>query len=86
MLWSIKRIAAIYILTNVLNIFVLVLVMTQGGPDRATETLLTFLYQTGFEQSNYGRASAIAVSNMVVALGITGLLFLWFRKNPEEAR
>ena len=86
MLWSIKRISAIYLLSNVLNVFALVFVMTQGGPDNATQTMLTFLYQTGFEQSHYGRASALAACNFVLALGLSGLLFLFTRRNPEAAR
>ena len=67
MLWSIRRVAAVYLLSNVLNVFALVFVMTQGGPDRATDTVLTFLYQTGFEQSNYGRASAVAATIPAIA-------------------
>ncbi len=86
MLWSIKRISAIYLLSNVLNVFALVFVMTQGGPDNATQTMLTFLYQTGFEQSHYGRASALAACNFVLALGLSGLLFFFTRRNPEAAR
>jgi N-acetylglucosamine transport system permease protein len=86
MLWSIKRIAAIYLVSNVLNIFALVYVMTQGGPDRTTETMLTYLYHIGFEASNLGRASGMAVVNLVVALGASGILFLLFRKNPEVSR
>jgi N-acetylglucosamine transport system permease protein len=86
MLWSIKRISAIYLLSNVLNVFALVFVMTQGGPDNATQTMLTFLYQTGFEQSHYGRASALAACNFVLALGLSGVLFFITRRNPEAAR
>lgn len=86
MLWSMKRVAGIYLLSMVLNVFALVYVMTSGGPDRATETMLTFLYQTGFEQSNYGRASALATTNFVLALLLSALLFALMRRNPEEAR
>lgn len=86
MLWSVRRIAVIYLVSNVLNVFALVYVMTQGGPDRATETILTFLYQVGFEQSSYGKASAIAVASFAFALLLCGGAFLFMRRDPEGAR
>lgn len=85
MLWSIRRIAVIYLISNVLNVFALAFVMTQGGPDRATETILTFLYQVGFEQSSYGKASAIAVISFAFAMLLCGVAFGLMRKDPEAA-
>lgn len=85
MLWSVRRIAVTYLISNVLNVFALVFVMTQGGPDRATETMLTFLYQVGFEQSSYGKASAIAVVSFGFALLLCGAAFGLMRKDPEGA-
>lgn len=86
MLWPVKRIASIYLTLSVLNVFALVWVMTSGGPDRATETVLTYLYQVGFSQSKFGYASAIAVANFFFAMILTGLVMFAFRKNPMEAR
>lgn len=86
MLWTVKRTAAIYVVINVMNVFALVFLMTQGGPDRATEVLLTYLYQIGFTNYQFGQATALAVLNFVVAMGLAVVLMFLFRKNPEEAR
>ncbi len=86
LLWSIKRIATIYIVINVLNIFALVWVMTEGGPNRATETLLTLLYKSAFKESQYGYGTSVAVANFILAMVLAMILMFVFRKNPEERR
>ncbi len=83
MLWSIKRVAAIYIVINVLNVFALVYLMTQGGPDRATEMPLTYLYEQAFTNHQFGYATALATVNFVIAMLLAGLVLLIFRRNPE---
>jgi N-acetylglucosamine transport system permease protein len=83
MLWSIKRIAVIYIVINVMNVFALVYLMTKGGPDRATETMLTYLYQQAFENSQFGYATALAVANFVLAMILAGVVQLVLRKDPQ---
>ena len=47
-----------------------VLILTQGGPSRATTTLIYLMYSMGYGSSDYGVASAISI----VAFGMT-LLF-----------
>lgn len=86
LLWSIKKVASTYIVINVLNTFALVFLMTRGGPDRATDTLLTYLYEKGFSDFRFGDASAIGVANLVLALGLAGILAVVFRRDPTEAR
>jgi N-acetylglucosamine transport system permease protein len=86
MLWSVKRTAAIYVVINVMNVFALVWLMTQGGPDRATEVMLTYLYQQGFTNYQFGYATTLAVANFFIAMLLAAILMWVFRKNPEEAR
>ena len=86
MLWSVKRIATIYIVINVLNIFALVWVMTEGGPNRATETLLTLLYKSAFKDSEFGYGTTVAVANFAIAMLLASILMFVYRKNPEERR
>lgn len=87
MLWSVKRTAAVYVVINVMNVFALCYLMTpDGGPDRATEVMLTYLYQKGFKDSEFGYATALAAANFVVAMLLAGVLMFIFRKNPTEAR
>lgn len=87
LLWSVKRVAVIYIIINVVNTFGIVNLMTNGGnPDRATEVLLTYLYEVGVQASNYGYGTAIAVTTFIMVLLLTGIVMLLFRKDPSEAR
>ena len=87
LLWSVKRVAVIYIVINVVNTFGIVNLMTNGGnPDRATEVLLTYLYEVGVQASNYGYGTAIAVTTFLMVLATTGIVMLVFRKDPSEAR
>ena len=86
MLWSVKRIAVIYVVITVMNIFALVFLMTRGGPDRATETMLTYLYQQAFQNSEFGYATALAVANFVIAMLLALGIMAFFRKDPQEAR
>lgn len=86
LLWSIKRISTIYIVINVLNVFALVYLMTQGGPDRATEVPLTYLYEQAFTDHQFGYATALASVNFVLAMVLAGVVLLVFRRNPEAAR
>ncbi|MBS1707798.1 MAG: sugar ABC transporter permease [Armatimonadetes bacterium] len=86
MLWSVRRVAVVYVAVNVFNVFALVNVMTNGGPARATETFLTYIYEQGFSASKFGYASALAIVNLAVILVVTFALGAMFRKNPEGAR
>jgi N-acetylglucosamine transport system permease protein len=86
MLWSIKRVAIVHLTITVMNVFVLVYIMTNGGPDRATEMLLTYLYENAFKDSDYGYATAIAVANFAVVMILSLMILLAYRKNPEASR
>ncbi len=86
MLWSVKRVAITYIAINVMNIFALVFILTRGGPDRRSETLLTYMYEQGFTNFQFGYATTIAVANFAVCMALS-LAILWlFRRNPEGVR
>ena len=87
LLWSVKRIAATYLVINVLNVFALVLLMTNGGqPDRHTEMPLTYLYEQAFDNSQFGLATAIAMVDFALAMLLSLLVMAAYRRNPAEAR
>lgn len=86
LLWSVKRVAVVYLTITVMNVFALPFLMTRGGPDRASESILTFLYQTAFEHSQFGYATAVAVGNFVVVMTLSLALLFAFRRDPTEAR
>jgi N-acetylglucosamine transport system permease protein len=86
MLWSIKRVAVVHLTITVMNVFVLVYLMTQGGPDRATEVLLTYLYQSAFTNYEFGYATALAVVNFAVVMVLSAVILFAFRRNPELSK
>lgn len=86
MLWSVKRVAITYLAINVTNTFALVFLMTRGGPDRRSEVMLTYLYESAFVNSQFGYATAVAVGNFLVVMAISLAILFFFRKNPMEAR
>ncbi len=86
MLWAVLRIALVYMAIGTMNIFSLVFLMTQGGPDRATEVMLTYLYEQAFKHSEFGYATALAVVNFVLVMALSGAILALFRHNPQEGR
>lgn len=54
-----------------LKTFDLVYVLTRGGPDHATEVPATYLYSTAFSAYKQGRAAALGVVLVLVALLVT---------------
>jgi multiple sugar transport system permease protein/alpha-1,4-digalacturonate transport system permease protein len=65
---------------NSFKIFDLILVMTNGGPGQATLVMSQFIYRKGFEESQFGYASAAAVVLFFMCIIVTILQFLWNRK------
>lgn len=87
LLWSAKRIATVYLVINVMNVFALVILMTNGGnPDRHTEMPLTYLYEQAFENNQFGYATSIAVVDLILAMALSLVVMAAYRRNPVEAR
>jgi multiple sugar transport system permease protein len=63
--------------------FTQVNILTQGGPQGATSTLVHFLYEVGFRRGRVGFASATAVVFFLVVLLITLLQRRLFRSDEE---
>jgi len=65
---------------NSLKVFDLILVMTDGGPGQATMVLSQFIYRKGFEESQFGYASAAAVALFFLCIIVTIAQFLWNKR------
>jgi multiple sugar transport system permease protein len=57
------------------KIFDLIMVMTRGGPGRATNVLVIHTYNTAFREFRFGYSSAIAMVLFVIVLVITIIQF-----------
>jgi multiple sugar transport system permease protein len=58
-----------------LKVFDLILVMTNGGPGQSTLVLSQYIYKTGFENSEFGYASAVSVALFFICIFITAVQF-----------
>lgn len=65
---------------NSFKIFDLILVMTDGGPGQSTLVLSQFIYKKGFEESQFGYASAAAVALFFLCILVTIGQFFWNKK------
>ncbi len=72
---EILRLSVIYLVINSFNVFALVWIMAPpSGTGGATEVALTYLYQKGFVEQQFGYSTAIGAVNFVLVMGITLLL------------
>jgi ABC-type sugar transport system permease subunit len=58
---------------NSFTSFDLVYVMTGGGPGRATELLVTYIYKLGFSQTRFDYAAAVTVFFFALLVSVTWL-------------
>ncbi len=58
-----------------LSAFAAIFAATGGGPGTASEILNLYAYKTSFVELNFGYGSALAVSLLIITLGVSGVLF-----------
>ncbi|WP_020574559.1 carbohydrate ABC transporter permease [Actinopolymorpha alba] len=59
-------------------------IITGGGPDNSTMSIVMYLYQNGFQSFQVGYASAIAIVVFAVIMGVTILQFCFSRRWVHE--
>lgn len=74
----------IFVLTGGLKIYETVFVLTGGGPNHASESLVSYLYVATFQQGKYGYGMAIAAVEFVFALVVTGLSIIISRRKKLD--
>lgn len=74
LIWGVVRITIVFFLIGVFNqSFVYVQIMTNGGPDRASEVMMTYLYKQAFHNGHFGYGAAIGVLTLVITIGLAWL-------------
>jgi raffinose/stachyose/melibiose transport system permease protein len=71
-------VSTVLITTSSLKSFDSIWVMTQGGPNHATEVLASHMYTKAFAQLRYGYGSAISVILLLLCVGATVALQKFF--------
>src|SRR5699024_6897086 len=83
LIWPQIRTSIIYIVITSLNgSFVLVQIMTRGGPAHATEVMGSYLYTKAFEEFKFGYGAAIGV--MILVISLVTVLILQFALRRER--
>ncbi|GGF19394.1 putative ABC transporter permease protein YurN [Halobacillus andaensis] len=85
LVWPQIKISILYIVITTLNgSFIIVQVMTGGGPNNSTHVMGSYLYQQAFTQYNFGYGATIGVMILIISL-ITVLIlqFLMRRERVE---
>jgi multiple sugar transport system permease protein len=72
-------VVVIFTMTLAAKSLVLMLIMTNGGPDNASRTLSLFIYQMGFRFSRFGYASAAAIVLLLILVVLTAINVRVFR-------
>ncbi|PCN48677.1 sugar ABC transporter permease [Curtobacterium sp. 'Ferrero'] len=72
--------ATVIAMINAMQLFDQPYIMTKGGPGTSTTTATISLYQAGFQNLQFGFASAIAILLLVIIGVITGIQFIAARK------
>lgn len=71
LIWDTLKICLMICFAGSFKAFDHIMVMTGGGPGRATSVLSLYNYNTSFVQMKMGYASAMAVVILVVSMGLT---------------
>lgn len=85
LIWEQMKVSILHIVMTTLNgSFIIVWIMTEGGPDNSTQVMGSYLYQMGFRQYHMGYAAAIGVLILVLSLITTLVLQRLLSRNTTE--
>ncbi len=69
---------------EVFKTYAIVVTFTGGGPFRATEFMVQYIYETAFERYDIGLASAMSVIMIIVVTIFTAFNFFFSKRGGEE--
>ncbi len=69
--------------SEALKVFVVIQLVTKGGPNHSTTTMMYLLYEEAFEKSNNGMACALGVVMFLISLILVTLRFVAERRMEE---
>ena len=71
MIWSSIVVSMFFAIVGALQLFDVIIPLTNGGPNNSTHTIVTFLYQFGVRRLKYGFGGAVSVILFVMCVGFT---------------
>lgn len=75
---------AVLMATGSLRFFDLIYVMSNGGPNHASEVIASYMYYKSFRDMQYGYGSSVSVVLLILCLGVTFILNKAFKSEPIE--
>ena len=84
---SIRKLAGTLLILQIISVFQIMyepMVLTKGGPDNASLSLMQLMWQYAFGGSmDYGKASAVAVIVTIILLGMTAIYSYFNNKESD---
>lgn len=75
LIWqNIRTTLTFFIISNINLSFLLVRVLTEGGPDGSTEVFLSYMYRQAYTNSSYGYGMAIGVVIFVFSFALSAIV------------
>lgn len=71
---TVRTTLTFYVISNINIAFQLVKVLTQGGPDGASDVFLTYMYNQSYTEANYGYGLAIGVVVFIFSFGLSAIV------------
>jgi N-acetylglucosamine transport system permease protein len=85
LVWEQMKVSVLNIMMTTLNgSFVIVWIMTEGGPDNSTQVMGSYLYQMAFRQYHFGYGASIGFMILILSLLTTLLLQRLMRHESVE--
>jgi len=83
-IWPAAAFVTVMLVIGGFNVFISVLLMTNGGPADSTQVLLSYMYKQAFTYLNFGYGSAIAVLLTLGVFVLSAIQLRAFRGDVEE--
>ena len=75
LIWNSIRTTLTFFIISTINLsFLLVQILTDGGPDGSTEVFLSYMFKQAYTNSSYGYGMAIGVVVFISSFGLSGIV------------
>ena len=75
LIWNSIRTTLTFFIISAINLsFLLVQILTDGGPDGSTEVFLSYMFKQAYTNSSYGYGMAIGVVIFIFSFGLSGIV------------
>ena len=75
LIWNSIRTTLTFFIISTINLsFLLVQILTDGGPDESTEVFLSYMFKQAYTNSSYGYGMAIGVVIFIFSFGLSGIV------------